>query len=353
MPCLLNLPAELRQKILLLALPDEDRVGAQWPCSASILTLLHICRCLREDMGEVIGVWEPKSTVVPYPYLITRVGKQTAEIAGKESGPKDNRVCLQIFQDADPDRIKWTCYCVHREKYTHPELIEAWLGVVPQLPSHISSILLDVTPAPGWMRRKADYVSEALIHDKRAAKKFLGFHIDDIFRIIVNINRHFRGNIQIQLSGTLSMKSQGFVAEVVARTAAAGIDVSYSGNWVTEQKADGLKMQKAINNIAPKQAMRQARKNQEPFQLDFLRRTRWSKDSKVLMAQVEAEWGEDVSTGHLRKVAEFVVNPSARVLTMEPTGNIRRALTHNLAKDMGLETRSENHGENRFVVVSK
>ena len=52
---LTQLPTELRQQILLLALPDTNRIGS----STQVLRLFHMDELLREDMATVVALWSP------------------------------------------------------------------------------------------------------------------------------------------------------------------------------------------------------------------------------------------------------------------------------------------------------
>jgi len=55
---LTTLPRELRQKILLVAVQQEDRFfGTRWP--AWITDLLHVCKPIYHDMPWVISSWSP------------------------------------------------------------------------------------------------------------------------------------------------------------------------------------------------------------------------------------------------------------------------------------------------------
>lgn len=64
MATLLSLPAEIRQTILLLCLPDEVNISKPWP--RHIRSLAHICTLVRLDMRWVLDHWHPNH-LIPSP----------------------------------------------------------------------------------------------------------------------------------------------------------------------------------------------------------------------------------------------------------------------------------------------
>ena len=88
---LTQLPTELRQQILLLALPDTNRIGS----SAQVLRLFHIDRLLREDMATVVALWSPLP-YISHPDALSGPMPRTFNW-------KIDRICVDLFYALIPN----------------------------------------------------------------------------------------------------------------------------------------------------------------------------------------------------------------------------------------------------------
>lgn len=64
MPSLTDLPAEIRQNILALALPDWNQIDQPWP--QPVRNLLHASQRIRKDTQQIMGLWS-SIHIVPTP----------------------------------------------------------------------------------------------------------------------------------------------------------------------------------------------------------------------------------------------------------------------------------------------
>ncbi|GME47440.1 hypothetical protein PM082_000619 [Neofusicoccum parvum] len=248
MPTLADLPTELRQGILLAAVEQEDRlVQDAWP--GTIMALLSVCKATRRDMPWVLNCWSPLWWL-QRPAGLT--GPTCLAVNGIQCGPKLARLCISIFHDAVVKNVKKADWALSYPHLVHPELVDAWICAVPRLPPGIATVLLDVTPAPGWMQEERPYQLKALVLDLRVARCFMNAHVNDISRLIERIHEHYAGKITINLTGKLSHKSDQFVAEVVNECLQKDIFVQYVGEYLRADQGSSIQIQHIVHDLAPK-----------------------------------------------------------------------------------------------------
>ncbi|KAF9641536.1 hypothetical protein BFW01_g1519 [Lasiodiplodia theobromae] len=358
---LTDLPRELRQKILLAAVQQEDRlVGSTWP--QTITTLLRVCKTLRRDMPWVLNTWSPQrwlqrpSDLTTLPTSLTIDGVACGPFAAKPM----HTLRISIFHDALPANIRKADWAMSRAEVLHPELIDAWTAFIPQLPVAVDesirpTVLLDVTPAPGWMRA-GGHVCElnALLLDDRTARIFMSWQVDGIADLVLRLHRHYAGNVDVKLTGALAVKSSQFVAGVVHRLLwNNGIRVHFVGEYVDPARAGLGMIRHAVQRLAPKKKTAEVEDWARAVRLAPLRKVEWSKKSVKLFDRACDGGSVEAVTDDLREVAELMVDERRTRLEMPPFGNAHRAMVHSVAQDMGLLTASEGEGENRYVVITK
>ncbi|KAJ8076201.1 hypothetical protein PM082_000619 [Marasmius tenuissimus] len=344
MVTLTDLPKELRQKIFLTAVQQEDRlVGNTWP--KTITVLFRVCKVIRREMPWVLNSWSPL-------WWLQRPTDLTASaflnIDGIKCGPKLDSLGISIFNDAEAENIRKADWATGYPHLLHPELVEAWSSTVPRLPSGIETVLLDVTPAPGWMREEHVGWLHTLLIDTRTARCFMNAHVHDISGLVELIHARYASRITIKLTGTLSHRSNRFVAEVIDRCQQKQIIVEYVGKYVYKYH-----IQQVVHALAPKKLTREVKNRQQALRLASLRKVFWSNKSENLFSKACAEGGLDAVREEIRVVAEMMADKHKTRLEMPPSGNLHRAMVHSIAHDMGLQTASEGDGDNRHVVVTR
>ncbi len=339
MSTLLTVPAELRQSILALCLPDTNHLANPWP--PSVLRLFHISSSLRKDMGQVFGTWSPLH-YIPRPKNLSNLKAQTIEIDGCVHTPKIERICLDLFHESELNRILWTCFCRGPEFYSHPELIAAWAEAVHLLPKDVREVFLDVTPAPAKKRFAHRVIVRAFVHDKQVARTFLDCHIEDVSALLRAVDKHYQGQVPIALNGTLSLRSRGFINAVALES---GVD--FVGTWITADEARFKKIKSVIQQtFGPKK---------RPFHHLYapLGNVKWSKETTWTFAKIVDGGEEESVIEDLKIFGEFMLDEERHTLAMQPAEPIRRALLHNIAKSVGFTSESEGEGSDRYVVIRK
>jgi hypothetical protein len=369
MASITDLPRELRQKIFLAAIWQENLVGTAWP--KSIIALLHVSRLIRHDMPWVIKSWCPL-------WCLQRPNEATQfrplVVGGTECRPTLNCLCIDVFHDVLLDNLKRADWATGEPQVLRHELVEHWYQGVSQLPSSgVDTVLLDVTPVPGWMRERNTkttpktlegstmatsagstgwkYQLTALLCDSRTSRIFLPAHIDGVSRLVTRIFQHFERNITLRLTGTLSHKNRQFIAAVTDRCTSLGIAIQYDGQYVNKHQA----LRQTVERIAPKNKPPgiSAQDWHSALKLAPLRRIAWTKNSINVCDQISERSGTETVQEVVQNLGLFLTSTDATVLKMPPSDNMHRVLIHSVAQDMGLTTQSEGYNEGRHVIVYK
>jgi hypothetical protein len=331
MDILQTLPAELRQRMLALALPDECAWGKSLP--RDVLNLVHISHDLRLDMGPILKMWSPMHYIAHAKDVIVAPGP-TITINGHAYSPKFERLCLDLFHEAEADCIKnmafqWP-WC------THQDMVLQWLDAIPHLPKSLSEIYLDLTPAPPAMRSLHRLIINPHIHDKRT-RSFSAAFARDVAKVARSIHTCYSGRISIYETGRLSEKSDKFFRLFREEF---GADLEFVGTLITSEEARFAKITPPAKT-----------KNLALHRL--LHATNWSKPTRWSFALVANEHGENTAKRDLLNICELAADGQRNVLVMDPTNNARRALHHRVAADLSLETESEDVEERRRVIITK
>lgn len=337
MASLIQLPTEIRQQILTLALPYTSHIDS----FKQVLQLFHINRRLRSDMGPVIDVWSPMT----YVYTPSELSRS----APRPLNWRLDRICLDLFHESERDRIGCTCYCLGESKYSHHELIAAWADAVSLLPKNVKQLWLDVTPAPTDRRTLNQFTLRRFVHNKCAAKVFLGCHVQDVAALIKSIERHYDGSVQVALTGTLSTHSTFFVDSMSEEI---GRQLEFVGSWVAPEDARFEKISDAVLRLTSAKRGWPGKKRGEKHRLVWLRDVVWMNKTKFLFARLAKDGLEATVMEDVRRMAEFRADEGKVELALPSSSSLRRAFQHSVAADLGLKTASDGVGEDRHVVVS-
>lgn len=343
MPSLLDLPTELRQRILSLALPDTASICKCF--SRDVLRILRVNRRLRADACELLRLWSPIHYLSKPGQLQDGARLHSYSLNNELYAPEIQRICLDLWHYGDENRMTWTCYCVHHENWTHPELIAGWSDAVPFLPlDNVTEVYLDITPAPWYKREPHTHriIANPWLKDNRM-QNFLSSHILDVTDLILKIHAHYNCRLQVKLTGTLHTKSQSYINELRRRTS---VELEYVGRWITNQDARFPKIGTAVTRIVWRKG--------ESARLAWVQDVRWGKQAKGTYAQVADEDGEQCVIDDLKALVEFKMDEGRKDMRFAPVRPLRRAFQHRAASDLGgLRTESEGEEGERFVVVRK
>jgi hypothetical protein len=333
---LTQLPTELRQQILLLALPDTNRIGS----STQVLRLFHIDKLLREDMATVVALWSPLH-YISHPTALSSPMPRTLNW-------KIDRICLDLFYTSDIKRMACICYCYGPETWTHPELIAAWADAVPLLPAGVKEVWLDVTPAPAEKRNKHRMILNLWVNDRRVSEAFLGGHVDDVAALVKRIDQHYGGSAQVLLTGTLTPRCQWYLPEV---NEMVGREMKFQGTSVSAEEARFASIDDGVRRITSRKKEWQGKRRGDRHPLSWLHVVTWDERTKFLYAALAFEGMETAALDDLKKIADF--RDGEGELALPPTSKMRRAFQHRVAADMGgLKTVGVGEGDDRHVVVS-
>jgi hypothetical protein len=351
MSTLTTLPVELRQHILLAAVEEEQIVGHAWP--QTLLSLLQTCRLLHDEMRWVLTSWSSSTWVLQKPQDLT--GAPSLSLNEQTFRPPLHHLRISIFHETAIEVINTACWAMERLQYVRTGLVQTWIEAVPLLPQGIEEVLLDVTPAPGWMCAPHQKMQlDALLLEHRIARYFMNAHVDDFVNLVLKIRGHYAGKVVVKLTGTLSRRSKKFVDEVVSQCEDKFITVEWAGEYVSEEDGAAAQLQRIAHELAPEKKTPQmdAEDWQRASRLAFLRDVQWSEKSRRLVAP-----GEDDDLDDLKKkintMAELVVNESHRYLTLPSTEPGYDDLIQNVAQDIGWKTTYEGEGDNRQILFYK
>jgi hypothetical protein len=342
-----ELPTELRQRILALAMPEVNLVRKHWP--QSLLNLMRINQQLRSDMGFVVDSWSPIH-IVAQSEDVPRIQARSIEIYGRKRSPKTERICLDVFHTSKASQMMTTYWVVGHHYFHIAGYWQDWQNAIAKLPSSATEIWIDVTPAPADMRNRHGLTINSFVHDKRT-RRFLRDHSAEVASLIRLVNEHYSGRISIRATGRLSEKSTSFLTTLQIE---AGMPVAFDGIWVSGESAVFNDINIVAGRIARTGVGKRAERRGAPNELAWLRDVQWSEQTLWTYAKVAHLGGEEeAAVQDLRNLVNFTKEESGNILAMGPVGAVRRALQHRMAGDLGLKTASEGVEPERRVIVTK
>ncbi|KAL5403381.1 hypothetical protein PMIN03_009909 [Paraphaeosphaeria minitans] len=346
MPAFYDLPTELRQRILALAMPELSLVRKPWP--QSMLNLMHINQQLRSDMGFVIDSWSPIHHA-SHPEDIRRIRDLSLTLCGRRRCPKIERIRLDIFYSSDASVMRDTCYCRHHNYFSEADYWQKWNNAIAKLPSSVSEVSIDVTPTPAELRNRHELTLNSFVHDS-CVKHFLDSLSAEVADLVRILNEHDSGRLSVSATGRLSVKCRFFIT---ALERISGVPVEFDGIWVSGEDCHFADINLVARQVARTGVGRKAERKGAKNPLAWLRDVRWSRQTSWTYAKVAHAGEEEAVVQDLRVFADFTNDDRKELLEMDPVGGVRRALQHRMAEDLGLKTESEGDGPERRVVVTK
>jgi hypothetical protein len=339
---LTGLPRELRQQILLLALPNTNRTDSH----IQVLQLFHINHIIRQDMAEVLKIRSPLRSMSS-PGALPSPPPPTLAWT-------DDRICLDLFHSSPVDRTtEWPDYCGRPRMLTNPEHFAAWADAVPLLPDSVKQVWLDVTPAPGSKRKQHPLTLNRYVHNKGNSEKFLLKHVGDVAALVGEIDRRYGGRVEVVLTGTVSQRSDGFlmgVDELVGR------ELEFQGTVLRSVDARFAKIVEGVRERTSTRVTWHGRRQGDKHPLVWLCDVSLGAETAVLFAQLVHEFldEERMLLDDVFKIAGFRADfPDGEgELVLPPTGNSRRKFQHFVAEDLSLKALEVGEGGDRHVVVS-
>jgi hypothetical protein len=205
------------------------------------------------------------------------------------------------------------------------------------------------------------------LRDRRIARHFLNRHIGDVSALVERIGQHYRNKITIQLTGTLTHRSDYFISEVikeVKKTYRCDAEFGYVGRYITADDGTLPRIQHLVEgprSLAPRKKPADMPKEEwlRALSLAPLRRVRWSLESaqtfhKLLLREGPEGFGPVQAL--LRDIAGLMISDDCddRLVT-RPLKYLHRTLVQYMAQDMGLHTRilGDGHVHQRVLITKR
>lgn len=344
MPSLTDLPAELRQQILLHALPATIQIGTPWP--REILSLFLTNKLFHHDMLAALPTWSPLHCIRTPASL--PIAPQTLRLRTRTLAPRISRISLALFHDTDTARIESTYYWGDAMHATPASPVAGWSQAVARLPPGVDEVLLDVTPAPRGVRDKHPLVWKRFVGGRRAGERFLGGLVEQVAALVRGVEERCGDGMRVELTGWLSVRSAFFVerlGEVLGR------EVEFLGEWVTGEEARVARIADAVRSLAAKKHMWSGKRRGDENPLVWLRDVVWDRKTGFLFSRLADEGGEAAAVDDLKRIAESRAGQNELVLP--PAESLRRAFQHRVAEDLGMKSAGEGEGDDRHVVVRR
>lgn len=344
MPSLTELPTELRQQILLLALPETNRVESVIP--TQFIHLFHINQCLRQDMSAVAPIWTPIH-YISQPSTLTSCAPRTR-------GWNCSRICLDVFYAAFLGRIETRFWTHGSPNHKHAELVLDWINAVPFLPQEVEEVWLDVTPAPAEKRVPHPRWRECgppwfdlFLHGDLPARRFLGGHVQDVAELVRKLDERYGRRLSVKFSGRLSVKSEFFVQAVGQEV---GREIEFVGSWVSNEGVLGAAVSSRLLC-----SMAREHGHCGSHVLAWLSGVAWSREAGDVYADLvgPGRVHEVLVIGDVEAIANFFKS-EGEGMAMQPLGNeLRRTFQQRIAVDMGLRAVETGEDDDKHVVVSR
>lgn len=382
MATLLSLPAEIRQTILLLCLPDEVNISKPWP--RPIRSLAHICTRVRLDMRWVLDHWHPNH-LIPSPDALhtwlqrpapppstTTAALLLSPATWPPSPAATTTARLPLFHAAKRPIIHNSArFHPDRAAYAHDDLLAAWRAAVPLLFQNAAArrppaaLLLDATPAPLFALDKPWLPH--FVRDRRAAT-FLREHVEGVADVVCAVVAGAGGGgrgVGVRLVGVLSAHSRPFVRHVGAacaeRLGGGGFELDVRGVVFVEpgvvervrvQEGRAVGLREAVGRVVRVGARATVSGEEAERSGAVVEEVRWGGDAESAFGEVVRVEGEGVAVGDLGCAVELKgwrEWGSVEIGRGEGLGEARREFLGLAARDLGLRIESVGEGLRRWV----
>jgi hypothetical protein len=198
-----HLPSELRQTILLLALPTFVAVGRSKVSPHTNFRL--ICKSLNQDVLEIIKQYEPV-------YIVG----DPAQLRYLRRLKRVFHVKLEIFSTSTIHNL--------REHVLPPweappleTLLNKWRAEVVRLPkTGLKTVSVDISPVPGFAREKSQEWISYLVNEKKVSNKLFNKHQGDIASIMDSIMTRLGYPDNAEKGAGLTLIVEGFMSRKTA-----------------------------------------------------------------------------------------------------------------------------------------
>ncbi|KAH8666441.1 hypothetical protein BX600DRAFT_461784 [Xylariales sp. PMI_506] len=350
---LLDLPAELRQYIILLSFTREIPVLERVP--KYMFGLLWICRLLRADVIQTWRTWCP-----------TYILRSTIDILMLHRCNQTPRVLsFQIFSSVSISNLHSAT--LYEMTGRLGAALGQWTRRVAQLPKYgIKSLVVDLTAVPQWVLEKRPDWVPSLIADRRSARSFLAAHQEGVVQLVERLNDHFntrrKGNlppVPIAIGGQFGWRSEpviNSILEEATQKLPPETSISFVGSYHKDSDLPvGLSLQRISDVWGVGGTRRWGQRSRRNDMADFsvLGFVRWSSQCKTYYHE-NAVKDQAGTLQDLERVLMFAITqkrpePQLADYDFDPAPPLRRKLIHNLCEVLEITTVSLGKDPDRFV----
>jgi hypothetical protein len=350
---LLDLPAELRQQILLLALPGTIKLAAT--DVSPLVNYLLVCRKIKQDLTQIGIQYAPE-------YIIT----EPAHFIYLKHGPAVGRythLTLQIFAPASLSSLldqQFSAVLINDIEKLLTRWSKALLVRVTPLPKiGLKTVNIDVTAIPGYARDRNRNWIAWLVNDSAVSNKMWNHYEHQVATIIDFIGTWFQITAQqqqptLRLSGAISPKSKDRMPTVLRSMRRLkneeGINTIIDLDWLDDpdllQWEAVLELLQREYERTPAGPLRKSRFEVKQCLRHTFERNRRFRSLFNKNVLEDPDWSEKalmdvaaLAVSHPGQQNSLTQN-TAKSITYEYVESIKRAFLHQLAQALGLRSES-------------
>jgi hypothetical protein len=362
MSCLLDLPSELRQAILLLALPTHITVGESMP--SPIAGILLICKSLKKDTLEIIKQHRP-IYIVRYPVHLQYL--QHVEHV--------THIKLELFSTSTIHNLR-NHFFTPWETPPLEALFSQWSVELVHLAKSVpKTVIVDLSPVPGYGREKSQEWISFLVNDSKISKRLFNKKDHQIASLVATIGSILgdsnkakeKPGVTLIVGGFMSRKSGERiprVLEVLESLKRQGVRTDFQPEYLDEENVSTFEqadnpldaalldlepeLQKAWEGVRARvsRAFRRDRGLRQIFIKNEMKNAEWTTCSIQQLALLAID---QLSERETKLELDHKVN-SIMFENVEP---LERAWLHQIAGVLNLHTlSSDGRGNGRVVLKS-
>lgn len=359
----LDCPPELRQTILSYLLPNEIRAFGPSSRESAVESVTRSCRALRSDILQLYASWSPTFRF-DEPGDIAKVNSSTEAYAIQT-------ISLRLFartklKDITHGNGPW---------YETVEELSQWIECTKDLPRvGVRTVVLDLTPVPMWMyTHRPDWVRSTILDDR--CRMFLRAQVEAVVELMGKLFSTYGEGVSVQIGGQVKRSLRRIVQDIISKTEAAHLRrVEFTGEWASGERDNpvhlslphiscrwGIATEEPCANRWSRDAtfVRKSHRGDRPARPDLalekLGLVTWSKSS-ITSYYINARDNEREAREILVRLLAFALEvrqgSSGAVLELPPAAKEKRKLAVNLAKDLGLKTKSIGDEGGKFVRIT-
>lgn len=358
----LDCPPEIRQKILSYLLPSEVRAFGPSSRESAMESITRSCQTLRSDILQLYASWSPA-------FRFDEPG-DVAKVNRSAEAHAIQTISLRLFartklKDITHGDGPW---------YETVEELSQWIECTKDLPHvGVRTVVLDLTPVPMWMYvHRPDWVRSTLLDDR--CRMFLKAQVEAIVELMGKLFSTYGEGVSVQIGGQVKGGLRRVVQDITSKTEAAYLRrAEFTGEWVSGERNNPVHLSLPHISCRWGIATEESHANRWSRDTTFVHKSHrgnwparpdlaleklglvtWSKCS-ITSYYINARDNEREAREILVRLLAFALEvrqgSSGAVLEFRPAAKEKRKLAANLAKDLGLNTKSIGDEGEKFVRI--